>query len=57
MEIMKLVTVICDGWGILHRLLGDHEVDHCYMRWLGHITYGWGEVVYKYVYIYAKILN
>ena len=54
---MKLVTVICDGWGILHRLLGDHEVDHCYMRWLGHITYGWGEVVYKYVYIYAKILN
>jgi len=26
MEIMKLITVICDGWGILQRRIGDSRI-------------------------------
>ena len=43
-----LITVICDGWGILQRRKGDEhmlkmgildgDVNHSNMRWLGHIT-------------------
>jgi hypothetical protein len=33
-EIMKLVTVICDGAYFIW-FKGDHEVGHSYMRWFG----------------------
>jgi len=50
------ITVVCDGWGILHGekamsnikpercddevvvYVGDYEVNHGSMRWLGRIT-------------------